>query len=135
MPNYSKAIIIGHITRDIETKYNGEGLCIASLGIAINEKRKGKEEASFFDVKAFGKTAENIAKFFTKGKPILVEGRLTQERWEKDGQKRSKVVIIADTFAFVGGNKGEGNSAEPKIRDEDVPAASTKPDAHDDVPF
>ena len=98
--------ILGTITRDVEIKYAQSGTAIGSFSIAYNEKRKDQsgnynDVAHFFEVTAFGKTAENIQKYFSKGSRILLQGSLDYQSWEKDGQKRSKVGIKAMSFDFI----------------------------------
>ena len=97
MTDINAVTIIGTLCRDIDVRYTLQGAAIGNLAIAVNrDVKKGNEwvkEADFFDVKVFGKTAENLKQFLTKGKRIGLEGYLRQERWEKDGQKMSKVVI------------------------------------------
>lgn len=98
--------ILGTITREPELKYTQGGIAILSFGIAYNEKRKQQDGsygdvAHFFDVTAFGKTAENINSYFFKGSRILINGSLDFQSWEKDGQKRSKVGIKVNSFDFI----------------------------------
>ena len=98
--------ILGNMVRDCELKYAQSGTAIGSFGIAVNKKIKNQsggydDKAMFFDVTAFGKTAENINKFFGKGSRILISGELDFQSWEKDGQKRSKVGIICHQFDFI----------------------------------
>src|SRR5579872_333160 len=81
MANFNKVILAGNLTRDPELRYTPKGLAIAKIGIAINrtwksETGESKEEVTFVDVDAFGRTAENIGQYFKKGQPILIEGRL-----------------------------------------------------------
>ncbi len=94
------------MVRDCELKYAQSGIAIGSFGIAVNKKIKNQsggydDKAMFFDVTAFGKTAENINKFFGKGSRILISGELDFQQWEKDGQKRSKVGIVCHQFDFI----------------------------------
>jgi single-strand DNA-binding protein len=100
--------IIGRLTRDADVAYTTSGTAVAKLSLAVNHMKK--EEVSFFEVKAFGKLAENLKPYLLKGKQIAIGGYLKQERWEKDGQKFSKNNIIADSIELLGGNKSEGNS-------------------------
>ena len=104
--SFNQVTLMGNMTRDPEGKFATSGMAISSFTIAVNRKWKDKEEVSFIDCTAFGKTAELIQKFFTKGKPILVSGRLKQDTWEdrNTGQKRSKLGVIVETMTFVGGN-------------------------------
>lgn len=126
-------IIMGNLTRDPELKHTGSNQAVANFSVAVNEKwtdKSGekKERVAFIDCEAWGKTAENIAKFFQKGKPIIVEGRLKQETWDDKatGAKRSKLVVTVDTFHFVGSGKGaatpsDGGGALPQIDESTVP--------------
>ena len=119
--NYSKAIIIGNLTRAPETKYLPNGTQVANFTIACNRKYKSgeemKEEVSFFDCVAFGKLAELCSQYLAKGSAALVEGRLKQERWEKDGQQRSRVVIVAESVVFLSPKK-ESSAQEESVTDD-----------------
>ena len=114
--------IIGRLTRDIELKSTSGGLTIGKASVAINRrvKRDGEwtEEGNFFDVVMFGKTAENIAKYAGKGKQIGISGELEQQRWEKDGQQRSKIVIIANSVQLLGGKSQQDTGG---FNDDDIP--------------
>jgi len=87
--------------------YTSGGMAIGKFSLAVNRKKKSGEqwvdEASFFDVTCFGKTAENLSQYMTKGKQVGVDGSLHQDRWEKDGQNHSRVVINADNIQLLGG--------------------------------
>jgi single-strand DNA-binding protein len=104
MADIFKVIGTGRLTRDMEIKYTTGGMAIGNFAIAVNRRtKKGdawQDEASFFDCKLFGKSAEGINQYMTKGKQVAIDGTLTQERWEKDGQNHSKTVIICDTVHF-----------------------------------
>lgn len=149
MANFNKVILAGNLTRDPELRYTPKGTAIAKIGLAINRKWKSetgemKDETTFVDASAFGKTAETIGQYLKKGRPILIEGRLRYETWDdkQSGQKKSKLGVVLETFQFLdSGNRGEGGSAEaPRSR----PAASAPvsepvegdaPPESDDVPF
>jgi len=105
--SYNKVILIGNLTRDPELKATPKGNPVCQFGLAVNRKSKVGDEVTFVDIEAWGNTAENIAKFFIKGKPILIEGRLKLEQWEDktSGQKRSKLKVVADNFSFIAGGK------------------------------
>lgn len=131
----------GNITRDVELKNTPSGTPVAQVGLAVNRSWKDpsgekKEEVTFVDCEAWGKTAETIAKFFSKGKPIFIEGRLKLDQWEQDGQKRSKLKVVVDSFQFVGGKAdGEG---EPQRTVPKAKAAFKQPGKEltpEDVPF
>lgn len=95
---YSKAIIVGFLTRDPEQRQAGDKI-VCSFGVAANNS---KSDVCFMDVEVWGAKAEFVMKYFTKGKPIVVEGILRQNTWEKEGKKISKHIIVADKVAFVG---------------------------------
>ena len=107
--------ILGTITRDIELQYSTSGTAIAKVGIAVNKRYTSngekKEEVSYFNCVAFSVTGENINKYFQKGSRILISGELKEDRWEKDGQKHSRVSIIIDKFDFIDKNN---SSPQPK---------------------
>ena len=120
MPSYNKVLLMGNLTRDVQLKSLPSGQPVAEIGIAINRKFKTKdgqdrEEVTYVDCECWGPRAEVIAKYFSKGKPIFVEGRLKLDSWEdKDGQKRSKMRVVIDDFQFVegrGGGSGGGAGA------------------------
>jgi single-strand DNA-binding protein len=107
--------IVGRLTRDAEISYLPSGTAVAKISIAVNRSRKNGdqwvEEVSYFDSAIFGKTAENLKPYLSKGKQIGLEGHLKQDRWEKDGQKFSKVSIIADNVQLLGGKSDGGQSS------------------------
>lgn len=100
---------IGRLTRDAETRYTAGGMAICSMSIASGYRKKNgdawEDEVSFFDVTLFGKTAETLGKYLVKGKQVAISGELRQERWEKDGQTRSKVTIHANNVQLLGDSK------------------------------
>ncbi len=149
MANFNKVILAGNLTRDPELRYTPKGMAIAKVGLAINRKWKSetgemKEEATFVDVDAFGKTAETIGQYLKKGRPILIEGRLRYQTWEdkQSGQKKSKLGVVMETFQFLesGGGRGGDASEAPAARPA-AAASAPAPDGgdaeppHDDVPF
>lgn len=105
---------MGNLTRDPEVRQAQSGTYVVSGGIAVNERMPDgqggwKEEPSFFDFVVFGKRGEAFAKFLTKGRPVLLEGKLRQSRWQdrESGQNRSKVEVIVDNWEFAGGGRDE----------------------------
>jgi len=112
MADVNHVILIGRLTRDATIKYSSGGMAIGSFSIAVNRRtKKGEQwvdEASFFDVSLFGKSAEGLAQYLTKGKQVAVEGELRQDRWQQDGQPRSKVTIAASNVQLLGGDKKAG---------------------------
>jgi len=111
MEDVNYVIIIGRLTRDAELKYTNSGLAVSSFALAVNRRKRSGEnwedEVSFFDLALFGKRAESLNQYLTKGQQVAVEGTLSQDRWEQDGNKRSKVKIIANNIQLLGG-RGQG---------------------------
>jgi len=152
MANLNKVLLIGNLTRDVELTATPSGMQVAKIGLAVNRRWTGndgerKEETTFIDCEAWGKTAENIAKFFSKGRPIFIEGRLKLDTWQdkESGQNRSKMKVVVEGFEFVdskaggGGSGGEGNYSKPQVVTRSSaprPApASDGPEHSDDIPF
>ena len=136
--NYNKVILGGHLVRDPESKTIGTGTTVVEFAIAVTEKWRDKasggmnELTSFIDCSCFGRTGENIAKYFKKGDPILVEGSLQQDRWKtQDGSNRSKVKVKVFTFTFVGG-KADTQSRPPVQPPRDTQGPAVK---EEDLPF
>ena len=137
MADVNKVILIGRTTHEIDERsfgYTTGGTARLNISIAVNrrEKRNGEwaDRVSYFDVTIWGKTAENIKSYLHKGKQIAVDGYLDQQRWEKDGQKYSKVCIIADNVQLSGG-KNEGAPQQAQGYND----AGSGDDFPEDVPF
>src|SRR2546430_1829270 len=154
MASFNKVILVGNLTRDPELRYTPKGTAIAKIGLAINrnwtsETGEKKEEVTFVDVDAFGKTAEIIGQYLKKGRPILVEGRLRLDQWDdkQTGQKRSRLGVGMERFQFraSGSRGGEGEGGPPAAPRPRPAAAASAPVAEplegetphesDDVPF
>ena len=109
MNDINHTIVIGRLVRDGEFGYITSGTARLNISIAVNESRKGQngwtDYPNYFDVTIWGKTAENLKPYLIKGKQVAIEGHLQQQRWEKDGQKFSKIVIIADNVELCGGRE------------------------------
>ena len=115
MANYNKVILVGNLTRDPELKYTQGGSSVCEFGIATNrtwktQQGEQREETTFVDCNAWGKTGETINQYMAKGRQIFVEGRLKYDSWEgQDGKKRSKLSVVVENFQFLGGrNEGGG---------------------------
>jgi len=118
MVSFNKVVLMGNLTRDPEVRYNPNGNAVANFAIALNRKYKQgeefKEEVSYIDIVVFGKQAENCGQYLSKGSGVLVDGRLQQRRWETDdGQKRSKVEVVAISVQFM--PKRQGGGSEPDM--------------------
>ncbi len=126
MVSFNKVILLGNLTKDPELRYNPSGKAVASLSIAVNKRpRPGedpKDAVSYFDVVVWDKQAETCSSYLSKGSGVLVEGRLQQRRWEQDGQKRSKVEIVASNIQFMPKKQAGSEPEAEDIMDEgDIP--------------
>src|SRR5215469_5974790 len=133
MANFNKVILMGNLTRDPELRYTPKGMAIAKIGIAVNrswrnEAGETKEEVTFVDVEAFGRTAENIGQYFKKGRTIFIEGRLKFDQWDdkQTGQKRSKLRVVLETFQFMD-SKGAGDGGDAPRPSRPSPAQKAPP--------
>ena len=118
MASFNRVILIGNLTRDVELRYIQSGTAVTDIGLAVNEKYKNSngewvEEVVFVDVTAWGRTAEVMSEYLSKGSPVFIEGRLKLDTWEgQDGQKRSKLKVTCDRMQLIGakGQGGQGGS-------------------------
>jgi single-strand DNA-binding protein len=137
---YNKIILIGNLTKDPELRYTPAGLAVSSFQIAVNESfKKGdekQEETLFIGVKVFGRQAETTSEYLSKGSGVLVEGRLTENKWEADGQKKSRFEVVASNVRFMprktgksdysgGGSSGASGGSSGGSDDARVPSEST----------
>ena len=158
MTDLNHVVLIGRLTKDLGTDersfgYVANGQARANVSIAVNRSKKTGDqwgdEVNYFDITIWGKTAENLKPYLTKGKQIAIDGYLKQDRWEKDGQKMSKVTIVANNVQLLGG-KNEGGqmpsgSGAPKFQPNNSSAADsgyqndsfggTGSDFPEDIPF
>jgi single-strand DNA-binding protein len=150
----NKVVLAGNLTRDPQVRFFANERAVADFGLAVNRKYKAndgtlKEETTFVDIEAWGRTAELIGQYLTKGRACYVEGRLKLDSWEdkKDGQKRTKLKVVADNVQFLdsnrggarGGDAGEGASSDDASGANAVPskpaAAAAAPAVDDEPPF
>ena len=132
MANLNRVFLIGNLTRDPELKYTQSGLAVCEFGLAVNRKFRTndqeREETLFVEITVFGRQAETANEYLTKGRPVFIEGRLKLDQWTSaEGQKRSKITVIAERFQFLGGRSDSQPSRESP--------ASPQSDADDDIPF
>lgn len=124
MANYNKVMLMGNLTRDPELRYTANGTAVCNVGIAINRQYRNKEgattkETTFVDCEAFGRTAEVMNEYLSKGRPVFIEGRLKLDQWQdKDGRNRSKLRVVVESFQFIDSN--------PDERQESVPEAARR---------
>lgn len=125
---FNKWIGIGRLTRDPEVKQTQSGLSVCSFTIAVNRpySKDGNKQADFIDVVAWRERAEFVSRYFSKGKPILVEGSIqTRQYTDKNDQKRTAVEVVADNVRFIGGKDSEPG-ASPTQKTADVYAGSAE---------
>jgi len=141
----NRIIIIGRTTRDLELRYTPSGTAVAGFAIANNKSYsqggEKKEQVSYFDCVVWSKLAEVMTEYVKKGTQIAIEGRLQQRRWDdQDGNKKSKVEVVVETFQFVGGKKEEGSapsaggSVQEQFKGESV-TDGENPFSDEDIPF
>ena len=130
MANLNKVMLIGNLTRDPELKYTPGNQAVCEVGLAVNRKYRTKdgedrEETTFVDCEAWGKQAEVIKQYMTKGKPLFIEGRLKLDTWEdKDGGKRSKMRVVIENFQFLGAAGGGGGGGGERYVTEEGGSSS-----------
>jgi len=154
----NRVFLMGNVTRDPELRYISSGTAVTEIGLAINDRRKSPsgewiEETTFVDVTLWGRTAEIAGEYVTKGSPLLVEGRLKLDTWEKDGKKNSKLRVVGDRMHLIGSKGGSrtedgpsgGRSRGGRADEFDqsggydtgagIGSASTASGSEDDIPF
>lgn len=154
MASYNRVVLVGNLTRDPELRHIPSGMAVSDIGLAVNDRVKRNnewvDETTFVDITLWGRTAEVCNEYLSKGSPILIEGRLKLDTWEKDGQKRSKLKVIGERMQMLsggGGGSGGGRSRSGSSSSssdsydsyasddsyDSPPARSAPPD--DDIPF
>jgi len=138
MASFNRVVLVGNLTRDVELRYTPSGTAVTDISLAVNERVKRNdewtEEANFFDVTLWGRTAEVAGEYLSKGSSILIEGRLKQDRWEQEGQKRSKVKVIGERMQMLGARSG-GGGGKPHSPPAEQATPSQGPPRDDEVPF
>lgn len=126
--SFNQVTLMGNLTRDPELRTTPNGQNVCNFGLALNRSYKGqdgewKEMTDFIDIVAWGPLGERVAQYLTKGRPALVSGRLQSRSWEQDGQKRSKVEVVAQDVTFLGGAPGSAAAASSSKDDSDSSAS------------
>ncbi len=111
MPDLNKVMLMGNLTRDPEVRYTPKGSAVGDLSIAINrvyrtDDGQNREEVCYVDIVVWGRQAETCKEYLQKGRPIFVEGRLQLDQWESNGEKKSKLRVVAERIQFLGGPAG-----------------------------
>lgn len=163
MASFNKVILVGNLTRDPQVRYTPGGSAVTEVGLAVNRSwfdknsNSRKEETTFVDVTLWGRTAEVASEYLTKGRSVLIEGRLQLDQWDdkESGQKRSKLKVVGENMTMLGGrgesggggggqqgggysagggSPSQGNASNPTDSFyNDPPSGGGMPD--DDVPF
>ncbi len=125
--SFNQVILMGNLTRDPELRATSNGQSVCNFSLALNRSYKDasgnwQEATDYIDVIAWGPLGERVQQYVTKGRPVLVSGRLQNRTWEQDGQKRNKVEVVAQDVTFLGG-RGEGASDSVTYSQQDTPAA------------
>ncbi len=139
MANFNKIFLMGNLTRDPQLSYTPNQTAVVDFGLATNRRWTGqdgsqREETCFVDCRAFGRLAENMNKYLTKGRPVFVEGRLTFDTWTaQDGTKRSRHRVTVENFQFLsGGTQVTGGNQAVRSTQADSEVQQT---VEDDIPF
>ena len=143
MATLNKVLLIGNLTRDPELRVTTRGTPICQFGLAINRKFKDdtgatKDETTFVDIEAWGKQADLVAKYLTKGAPAMVEGRLKLDQWEDktSGQKRSRLKVVLENVQFLGSRGATQHATEePEPAKTETHAPPKTENSDEDVPF
>jgi single-strand DNA-binding protein len=153
--SFNQVVLMGNLTRDPELRQTPNGQNVCSFSLALNRSYKGsdgnwQEATDYIDIVAWGPLGERVAQYLSKGRPCLVNGRLQSRSWEQDGQKRSKVEVVAQDVTFLGGpSEGGGNggasssaassssssSSSKKKDDVVIEDIGDEPINLDDIPF
>jgi len=131
--NLNKVFLMGNLTRDVELKKTPNNMSVANIGLAVNRQYRTndetREETTFVDCEAWGRTAEVMGQYLRKGRPVFIEGRLKLDQWQdRDGNNRSKLKVVIDNFQFI--DSRGGNSDAPA--QTSAPAQSVP---EDEIPF
>jgi single-strand DNA-binding protein len=164
MASYNRVILVGNLTRDPQIKYIPSGTAVCEIGLAVNDRVKNAngewvDQTTFVDVTLWARTAEVACEYLSKGSPVLIEGRLKLDTWEKDGEKKSKLRVVCERMQMLGSRQGGGGGggggaargapqgrprggeaeygqeAPPEDFGGPPPAQEPEPSQGDDIPF
>src|ERR1700749_39528 len=148
MASFNRVILVGNLTRDPELRYIPSGTAVTEIGLAVNDRRKGPngdwiEETTFVDVTLWARTAEIASEYLSKGAPVLIEGRLKLDTWEKDGKRNSKLRVVGERMQLLGARGGGGGGGasggrRPSSHSADdfgQPSVADSGPPDDDIPF
>ena len=141
MANFNKILLMGNLTRDPQLSYLPSQTAVVDFGLAVNRRWTSKDgqdknEVCFVDCRAFGRTAENINKYLSKGRPLFVEGRLTFDSWmAQDGTKRSRHKVTVENFQFLGGPPDLSDDSQIEQSQAEAGTQVEQQESTDDIPF
>lgn len=147
MASYNRVVLVGNLTRDPELRYIPSGTAVSDIGLAVNDRvKRGDQwvdETTFVEVTLWARTAEVANEYLSKGSPVLIEGRLKLDTWEKEGQKFSKLKVIGEKMQMLSGRSGGGGGGGSRGGDsqEQAPHYSSAPSGagsmppNDEIPF
>lgn len=146
--SFNQVTLMGNLTRDPDLRQIPSGQSVCNFSLALNRSYKDKDDnwqevTDFVDIVAWGPLGERVAQYVTKGRPVLVSGRLQSRQWEHEGQKRNKLEVLASEVTFLGGREGGGSdnsdSAPPSSKkakkDVAIEDVGDEPINLDDIPF
>ena len=144
MADINHVVLVGRLTRDAELKYITSGQAVCKFSLAINRRRKvgeqWEDEVNYFDVVLWGRQGEALSQYLQKGKQVGVEGELRQDRWQQDGQNRTRIEVVANNIQLLGGNPSGQSTGQGPVsgnswqgRKEEEPSGDS--DFTDDIPF
>jgi single-strand DNA-binding protein len=138
--SFNQVVLMGNLTRDPELRTTPNGTSVCSFSLALNRSYKGadgnwQEATDYIDVVAWGPLGERVSQYMSKGRPCLINGRLQSRSWEQEGQKRSKVEVVAQDVTFLGGAGGSAGPSDDSGASASAPSAPSKKPAakKDDV--
>ncbi len=136
MASFNRVILMGNLTRDVELRYAGE-TAVTDVGLAVSDRRKNNageyiDEVTFVDVTLWGRAAEIAAEYCSKGSPVLIEGRLRLDSWEKDGKKNYKLKVVGEQFKMLGSKPAGDRTSQERAPRREEHNQSQPPD---EIPF
>ena len=121
MASYNRVVLLGNLTRDPQVRYTPGGMAVSDIGLAVSrswtdkQSNQRKEEVTFVDVTLWGRTAEIAGEYLSKGKQVLIEGRLQLDQWDdkETGQKRNKLKVVCESMTMTGSRQDSGGGRGP----------------------
>ena len=150
MASYNKVLLMGNLTRDVDLRQIGNGQSVANIGIAVNRRYKTsageeRDETTFVDCEAWGRTAEVTQQYLSKGRPVFIEGRLKLDTWKDSntGENRSKHMVVVESFQFIDSKSGDGGNNASNSSSQGGPSREHggsapgygEPISADEIPF